>query len=125
MRFSSGPQTPIHGAETIRSVVANSTMDEDALKRRAIAMARDGRTITQISEALGISWGEARSYLPTSSWMGAKIKITIRLKNLAGEPDQAKREKLADEADKYADFLYDAAKHLRGQVEGVKRALNR
>ena len=32
---------------------------------------------------------------------------------------------MADEADNFADFLYYAAKHLRGQVDGARKALNR
>ena len=32
---------------------------------------------------------------------------------------------MADEADLYADFLYDSAKHLRGQVDNARKALNR
>lgn len=105
--------------------MANPKMDDEALRARATAMAREGRTITAISEELGISWEEARSYVPNSNWRGAKVKITNRLKKLATEPDQAKREMLTCEADKYADFLYDAAKHLRDQVAGARKALNR
>ena len=80
-------------------------------------------TITKISEELGISWNEVRSYTP--SWLGAKKKITHRLNKLVSEPDDAKREMLKREADNYADFLYDAAKHLRGQVDGARKALDR
>ena len=32
---------------------------------------------------------------------------------------------MAKEADLYVDFLYDAAKHLRGQVDNARKALNR
>ena len=32
---------------------------------------------------------------------------------------------MAAEADRYADFLYDAAKHLRDHVDGARKALNR
>ena len=100
-------------------------MDKDALTERAKRLAFQGMTITRISEELGISWNEARSYVPNGSWQGAKVKITNRLKKLTEEPDQARREKLAAEADNYADFLYDGAKHLRDQVDGVRKALNR
>lgn len=105
--------------------MTNSAKDKAELKNKAIQMAREGKTISKISEELRISWGEARSYLPNSSWHGAKMRITTRLKNLATEPDQSKREKMAAEADGYADFLYDAAKHLRDQVEGVRKAIDR
>ena len=103
--------------------MTNSAWDKDALEERAKAMAKDGRNITYISDALGIEWGEARRF--TGSWRGTKVKLTNRLKKLVTEPDPCKRQEIAVEADKYADFLYDAAKHLRTQVDGARRALNR
>ncbi len=105
--------------------MSDSTTDKDALIEKANKMARGGRTITEISNELRISWHEARSYLVSSSWRGAKVKITNRLEKLANETHQEKRKKLACEADRYVDFLYDAAKHLRGQVDSARRALNR
>ena len=99
------------------------TKDKEDLKEKTKQMAFEGKTISKISEELGISWNEARSYTP--GWQSAKVKITNRLNNLATEPNQAKREKMAAEADRYADFLYDAAKHLRDQVDGARKALNR
>ncbi len=96
---------------------------EQAEKAKQLAQA--GRTITKISEEMGITWGQARSLVPNSSWQGAKTRITRRLKRLEGETDPGKREKLAAEADKYVDFLYDAAKHLRDQVDGVRKAIDR
>ena len=103
--------------------MADSEMEKEALAEEAKRMAREGRTITYISKKLGISWSEARSYTP--GWIGTKKKLTIRLKKLVTEQDQSKREKMAEEADRFADFLFDAAKHLRGQVDGARRALNR
>ena len=67
------------------------TKDKEDLKEKAKQMAIEGKTISKISEELGISWNEARSYTP--GWQGAKVKITNRLNNLATEPDQAKRGK--------------------------------
>ena len=103
--------------------MTDSTANKDALRRQARKMAFEGKTITYISETLGIPWNEARSYTP--GWQGTKAKLTIRLRKLATEPDPAKREKLACDADKFADFLFDAAKHLRGQVDGARKALDR
>jgi len=97
--------------------------DKDALKKKAREMAREGKTITTISKELGVSWTEVAGY--TISWLGAKKRITNRLERLATEADQAKREKLAKEADNYVDFLYDAAKGLRSQVDSARKALNR
>ena len=105
--------------------MTDSTTGKDALMEKANKMARQGRTVTEISEELGISWHEARSYLKATSWHGAKMKITHRLKRLAKESDPEKREKLACEAGRYVDFLFDSAKHLRGQVDTARKALNR
>ena len=103
--------------------MTNSTTDNDALKNQVRKMAFEGKPITYISKKLGITWSQARSYTP--GWIGTKKKLTIRLNKLVTETDAAKREKLAAEADQYADFLFDAAKHLRGQVDAARRALTR
>ena len=105
--------------------MADLTTDTAKLRDKAQKMALAGMPITRISNELGISWSEARSYVPISSWRGAKVKLTNRLKKLETETDQKKRVKLSEAADKYADFLYDAAKHLRGQVDAARRALDR
>lgn len=103
--------------------MTNSTADPEALEQKVRQLAQEGRTISSISKELEISWSEAASY--TLSWRGAKVRITRRLNRLAKENDQLKREKLAAEADLYVDFLYDAAKHLRSQVNRARTALNR
>ena len=103
--------------------MANSPNSNDELRIKAKKLALEGRTITYISKALDVSWGEARQLTP--GWRGAKVKLTNRLNKLIEEPDQAKRKKMAEEADNYADFLYDAAKHLRAQVDAARRALDR
>ena len=105
--------------------MTDSTTDNAGLRERAKKMALAGMPITRISNELKISWSEAREYVPISSWRGAKVKLTNRLKKLGTETDQTKREKLSEEADHYADFLYDAAKHLRNQVDAARKALNR
>ena len=96
----------------------NSERIESARK-----MAREGKNITAIATELGISWSEARSYTP--SWRGTKVKLTNRLNRLVTEMDETKKQRLSAEADAYADFLYDAAKHLRTQVDAARRALDR
>ena len=103
--------------------MTNSTASNDAPKHKVRKMAAEGKTISRISQELGISWNEVRSY--TASWQGTKVKFTNRLKRLVTEPDQGKRQRMAHEADHFADFLYDAAKHLRGQVDGARKALDR
>ena len=105
--------------------MTDPTTVSEADQEKAKSLALDGRSIAHISSELGISWGEARRLVPFSSWRGAKVKLTRRLEKLATEPDEAKRKKMAEEADIYADFLYDAAKHLRGQVDAARKALDR
>lgn len=99
------------------------TPDKAATREQVRKMAFEGKTITAISKELDISWSEARSYTP--SWQGVKARTTHRLNQLAREADPAKREKLAQEADQNVDFLYDAAKHLRTQVDSARKALDR
>ena len=118
----SSPLTEASGRKGYNAEAA-SVHDTLVNEAKAKAMAREGKTITSISNELDISWNEVRSYTP--SWLGAKKKLTNRLVKLVSEPDRAKRSKLAAEADRYADFLYDAAKHLRGQVDGARKALDR
>ncbi len=105
--------------------MAHPTNDKEDLREKVNKMALGGMIITKISKELGIGWNEARSYLTVSSWRGAKVKLTNRLRKLATESSETKRKDMADDADKYADFLYDAAKHLRGQVDGARKALDR
>lgn len=103
--------------------MTDSTAYNDSLRIKAKALAKDGKTITQISKELNISWNKVRGYTP--GWRGTKVKLTNRLNKLISEPDEGKRRALAADADRYADFLYDAAKHLRDQVDGARKALNR
>ena len=67
-----------------------SDVSDQAEKAKQLAQA--GRNVTEISEELGVSWGEARSLLPNSTWQGAKTRITRRLKALEKETDPHKRE---------------------------------
>ena len=103
--------------------MTNANVGDGDVEKKAKEMARDGRNITAIAKELGISWDEARSYTP--SFRSAKVRVTNRLNKLANESDPVKREKLAEDTDRYVDFLYDAAKHLRTQVDGARKALNR
>ena len=100
------------------------TPDKAATREQVRKMAFEGKTFTAISKELGISYGEARSYA-NDSWRGAKSKTTHRLHRLISEADPAKREKLAQEAIEFVDFLYDGANHLKGQVDKAREALDR
>ena len=103
--------------------MTDSNVSADDLKKIARQMAKEGKTITAISEHLGISWGEARGY--TYGWISAKTRITKLLNKLAEEQDPEERKKLVEQVDGYVDFLYDAAKNLRSQVDGARKSLNR
>ncbi len=91
-------------------------------------LASQGKTIVQICRALGLHWSDVRSYLRSvdkRSWRGAKVVITNRLKKLALEADPKKRQHLADEADRWVDYLYSDAKRLGDEVDQVRKALQR
>ncbi len=103
--------------------MTNAMAGNEVRQNQVRKMAAEGKTISNISQELGISWNEVRSY--TASWQGTKMKLTNRLRKLVTEPDQDKRKRMSDEADDFADFLYDAAKHLRSQVDGARKALDR
>ena len=101
-------------------------MNEEQMEM-AERMARDGNTIEQIRKELGLEWNEVSDYLNSidaTSWQGAKNIITYRLNDIRSENDQAAREKLVDEADKWVDYLYDNAKHMRDKVDLARKALD-
>ena len=54
-------------------------LDVSDQAEKAKQLAQAGRIITEISEEMGITWGEARNLVPNSSWRGAKVRITNRL----------------------------------------------
>ena len=90
-------------------------------------MIREGKTIVQVCNALGLEWPDVAEYLHSvdkRSWRGAKVVITNRLKGLVKETDPEKREKLAAEADKWVDYLYYDGKRLGEQVERARRSID-
>ena len=94
-----------------------------ALQRRAMEMVREGKTVSAISEELGISWTEADSL--TIGWMGARSRITSLLNRMVREANADKREQMAGEVENYVSFLYDTGKVLRSQVSRARKALGR
>lgn len=93
------------------------------LQRRAIELVREGKTVTAISEELGISWKEADSL--TIGWLGARSRVTTLLNRMVKENNEAKREQMAAEIENYVNFLHDTAKGLRSQVIRARKALTR
>lgn len=94
-----------------------------ALQRRAMELAREGKTTSAISEELGISWAEADSL--TIGWLGARSRVTTLLNRMVKEANAEKREQMVGEIENYVDFLYDTAKGLRSQVIRARKALGR
>ena len=87
---------------------------------KAEQMAHQGKTIVQICNELDVDWKEVSNYLHSvdaRSWQGAKQVITRRLKRLVKENNQSAREKLADEADMWINYLYYDGKRLSRQVD--------
>ncbi len=93
--------------------MTNSEMDR---------MAREGKTIAQISRELGMEYWEVWSQV--RGWRGTKWMITNRLRRLATENDQATREKLANEADESVKYLYNEGQRLSSKVDRIRKALN-
>ena len=54
-------------------------LDVSDQAEKAKQLAQAGKIITEISEEMGITWGEARNLVPNSSWRGAKVRIANRL----------------------------------------------
>ena len=105
--------------------MTNLTPDEAALRELVRKMVREGNTFSAISKELGISWSLARSYTDGSSWRGIKQRTTRRLHEIEKESDPAKRKESVSEVIRNVDFLYDAANHLKGQVDKAREALDR
>ena len=105
--------------------MTNLTPDKAELSEKVKKLVSEGKPFTAISKELGISWNEARSYTPNSSWVGLKRRTTHRLRQIRKEPDPTKREEMLLEVIHNVDFLYDAAKHLRTQVDSARKALDR
>ena len=85
-------------------------------------MSGAGKTIAQISKELGLDywvvWNHARS------WQGTKWVITNRLRRLEKEQDQSAREKMVREVAECVDYFYYQGKHLGGQIERARKALD-
>ena len=90
-------------------------------------MIREGSTIVQVCDELGLEWTDVAKYLRSvdmRSWLGAKRVITNCLKSLVEENDPEEREILADEADKWVDYLYYDGKRLGKQVGRARRSID-
>ena len=93
---------------------------------KAEEMARAGKPISKIVKALQVDYDELWQYLKSIeaySWQGAKSIVTRRLKSLATEGNQRRREELAGEAKHMADYLYDHGVAQARKIEKVKKAL--
>ena len=95
----------------------------DPIRDLARRMAREGKTIRQISEELGIDYSDAWGYVP-GSWQGMKKMITNRINKLINEKDRSVREQLAFEVQEYVDSLYYSGKHLSRMVDRIRNTLS-
>ena len=97
-------------------------------EKQVLQMVGEGRTIVQICENLDLEWKDVAQYLYSvdkTSWLGAKRIISKRLKSLEKQNDASARIKLAEEADKWVDYLYYSAKRLGDKVEKTRRYADR
>ena len=89
-------------------------------------MASEAYTIEDIRKHLGLdypgAWQEVRRHV--DSWLGTKRQITIRLNNLASEPDPVRRQELKGELAERIDFLYYQAHDVAEKVYRVREALD-
>lgn len=105
--------------------MTNLTPDNAALGEQVEKMVREGKTFSAISKELGISWSEVRNLASTSSWRGVKQRTSHRLTQIEKESNPDKRKEMVAEVRKNVDFLYDAANHLKSQVDNARKALDR
>lgn len=94
----------------------------ESIRDRARRMAREGKTIVQISEELGIPYWDAWGYVP-GSWQGTKKKMTNRINKLINEKNRSVREQLAFEVKEYVDSLYYPGKNLSRMVDRIRKTL--
>ena len=97
---------------------------------KAVLMARSGDSISKIRRELQVDWYEVWDYVRSvegtewTTWRGAKWIVTNRLNRLVNQQDQAKRQELRDQANECVNYLFEAAKRLRGKVERARRTLD-
>ena len=94
----------------------------ESIRDIARRMAREGKTVSQISEELGIDYGDAWGYVP-GSWQGTKKMITNRINKLINEKNRSVREQLAFEVQEYVDSLYYSGKNLSQMVDRIRKTL--
>ena len=102
-------------------------MIADWQKEKIEQMAGEGRTIVQICNELDLEWRDVSKFLAAidkKSWNGAKKVITFRLNRLKTEQDDAERVKLAEEAAKWIDYLYEDGKRLGDQATQARKELD-
>ena len=83
-------------------------------------MIKRGHTIADVSEEMGLPWGDVADFLDTidrTSWQGAKMIITNCLNGLVEQNNPATRKELADRADYWVEMIYYDAKRLGSMVD--------
>lgn len=102
-------------------------MIADWQKERIERMAAEGRTIVQICKELDLEWRNVSQFLEAvdkKSWSSAKKVITNRLNRLKIEQDDDARKKLAEDAAKWIDYLYEDGKRLGDQAAQARKEMD-
>ncbi len=92
-------------------------------KLKAGQMAKQGKSITKISEELDVDWLLVHEYIrgkqgtAWSSWQGAKTYITYRLRKLAASDRSDERESLREEVADAVNYLYYAGRKLGKKLD--------
>jgi epoxyqueuosine reductase QueG len=98
----------------------------DGKMEKVEQMVKEGKTIVQICKDLDMEWKDVSKFLHSvdkKSWRGAKHVISLRLNRLKKEKDESERGKLAEEAAKWIDYLYEDGKRLSRQADQARRAM--
>lgn len=85
-------------------------------------MIKQGYMISEISHELRVPWGDVKHELASqgiSSWTGAKSALTTSIRKLETENDPIVRKKLADDARKWVNFLFENGKELSRQAKNA------
>ena len=94
-------------------------------RRNPARMAREGKSITKISENLGVEYWEVWEYVrgtqrtKWSGWLGAKRYITKRLDQIAASNDLDDRNRLKGELADAINYLYYAGKKLGKKIDSA------
>ena len=94
-------------------------------KLKALQMVHRGKSIAAVSETLGVEYWQVHEYIcekqdtDWSSWLGAKVYITHRLKKMVASDDPDERECLRQEVAKAINYLHKLSRKLGKKVDSA------